>query len=87
MALGWKLWSCARFNIEITIIQNFLANLFFIISYIDIASYADDNSPYIAADNIDDLNKSLEKASNALFQWLNNNLLKKEPWRVLFTNK
>ena len=68
MALGWKLWSCARFNIEITIIQNFLANLFFIISYIDIASYADDNSPYIAADNIDDLNKSLEEASNALFQ-------------------
>ena len=87
MALGWKLWSYARFNIEITIIQNFLANLFFIISYIDIASYADDNSPYIAADNIDDLNKSLEEASNALFQWLNNNLLKKEPWRVLFTNK
>ena len=68
MALGWKLWSCARFNIEITIIQNFLANLFFIISYIDIASYADDNSPYIAADNINDLNKSLEEASNALFQ-------------------
>ena len=68
MALGWKLWSYARFNIEITIIQNFLANLFFIISYIDIASYADDNSPYIAADNIDDLNKSLEEASNALFQ-------------------
>ena len=68
MALGWKLWSYALFNIEITIIQNFLANLFFIISYIDIASYADDNSPYIAADNIDDLNKSLEEASNALFQ-------------------
>ena len=68
MALGWKLWSYARFNIEITIIQNFLANLFFIISYIDIASYADDNSPYIAADNINDLNKSLEEASNALFQ-------------------
>ena len=68
MALGWKLWSYARFNIEITIIQNFLANLFFIISYIDIASYADDNSPYIAADNIGDLNKSLEEASNALFQ-------------------
>ena len=31
----------------------FLADLFFIISNIDIANYTDDNTPYIAADNID----------------------------------
>ena len=33
-------------------------NPFFIINNIDIASYADDNAPYIVADNIDDLVKS-----------------------------
>ena len=40
----------------------FMADLFFIISNIEIASYVDDNTPYIAADNIDDLIKSLEEA-------------------------
>ena len=44
----------------------FLADLIFIISNIDIASYADDNTQYIATDNIDDLIKSLEEASTAL---------------------
>ena len=39
-----------------------MADLCFIISNIDIASYADDNTPYIAADNIDDLIKPLEEA-------------------------
>ena len=46
----------------------FLADLFFIISNKDIASCAGDNTPCIAADNIDDLIKSLEEASAALFK-------------------
>ena len=50
-----------------------------IISDIDIASYADDNTPYIAADNINDLIKSLEEASIALIQYFDNNLLKINP--------
>ena len=50
----------------------FLADLFFIISNIDISSYGDDNTPYIAADNIDDFTKSLDKASTALFQCFDN---------------
>ena len=53
----------------------FLGDLFFMISNIDIASYADDNTPYIApnntddntpyiaGDNIDDIIKSLEEAA------------------------
>ena len=57
----------------------FLAGLNFLISNIDIASYADDDTPYIAANDIDDLIKSLEEASTALFQWFDNNLLKKQP--------
>ena len=36
--------------------------LFFVVGNIDIASYAENNGPYIAVDNIDDLIKSLEEA-------------------------
>ena len=57
----------------------FSADLFFIISNRDIASYADDNVPYTAAGNIDDLIKSLEEPSAALFEWFDNNLLKHDP--------
>ena len=52
-----------------------LADLFFIISNTNIASYADDNTSYIAADNIGDLIK-LEEASTTLFQWFDNSFLK-----------
>ena len=54
----------------------FLAGLFFIINDIDIANYADDNTPYVIADNTDGLIKSLEETSIALIQWFDNNLLK-----------
>ena len=57
----------------------FLADLFFIISNVNIASYADDNTPYISADNIDDIIKSLETTSTALFQWFDTNFLKSNP--------
>ena len=46
-----------------------LVGLFFVISNINIANYADDNTSYIAADNTDDLIKSLKEASTALFQF------------------
>ena len=38
----------------------FLADLFLNISDINIRNYADDNTPYIIADNIDDLIKLIE---------------------------
>ena len=70
IVFGVKFLRLLLFNI-------FLADLFFFISNIGIASYADGNARYIAADNIDVLIKSLEEASTAfLFQGLNNNLLK-----------
>ena len=49
--------------------------LFLIVNDIDIASYADDNTPYMIADNADDFITSLEQASNSLFEWYKNNLL------------
>ena len=45
----------------------FLADLSFIISNINTSSYADDNTSYIAANNSDDLIKSLEEAPTVLF--------------------
>ena len=48
----------------------------FIIEDTDIASYADDNTPYVNVDNIDVVIKSLEKASKILLKCFNNNLMK-----------
>ena len=50
--------------------------MFFTVNDIDIASYEDDCTPYMIADNVDDLITSLEQASNGLFEWFKNNLLK-----------
>ena len=54
----------------------FLIDLFFIIEDTEIASYADDNTPYVIADNIDGIIKSLEEASEILFKWFNDILMK-----------
>ena len=42
----------------------------------DIASYADDNTPYVSAGNVDGVNKSLKEASEILVIWVKDNLLK-----------
>ena len=52
----------------------FLVDLFFTVNDNDIASYADKNTPYMIADNVDDLITSLEQESNGLFKWCKNNL-------------
>ena len=57
----------------------FLADLFFIVKDIDIASYADDNTPFIVEDNIENVIASLEEATNALFDWFDNNRLTSNP--------
>ena len=45
----------------------------------DIANFADDNTPFTSANNIDDLIDSLEKASSSLFKWFKDNLFKSHP--------
>ena len=66
IALRWTLcFELHKVNIETIIIQYFLVDLLFIISNVDIASYADDNVEYIVADIVDDLIKSLKEASTA----------------------
>ena len=54
----------------------FLTDLFFIANSMDIATYADDNTPYASANHIDSLIASLEEASKSLFTWFDNNLMK-----------
>ena len=46
---------------------------------VDIANFADDNTPFTSANNTDDLIHSLEKASSSLFKWFKDNLFKSNP--------
>ena len=54
----------------------FISDLFLIIKDIDIGSYADDNTPYCAYDNFDDVLACLEKTASDLFEWFSNNGMK-----------
>ena len=42
----------------------------------DVASYADDNTPYVSADTIGEVIKSLETASVKFFKWFTDNQMK-----------
>ena len=46
----------------------FLADLFFIHSNIDIANFADDNTPYFSPKIVEDVIESLQRASVSLFR-------------------
>ena len=54
----------------------FLADLFLIVNNMDIANYADGNTPYATVNDINSLIVSLEEASKSLFTWFGNNLIK-----------
>ena len=54
----------------------YLIDLFFVIEDTDIASYADDNTPYIIDDTVEGVIKSLEEVSKKLFKWFDDNLIK-----------
>ena len=41
---------------------------------IDIANHADDNTPYVTADDLDGVVVSLENASDSSFEWFSDNL-------------
>ena len=53
-----------------------LIDLFFVIEDTGIASYADDNTPYIIDDTVEGVIKSLEEVSKKLFKWFDDNLMK-----------
>ena len=53
----------------------FLIYFFFITEGFDIASYANGNTPYVSANNMNGAVKSLEENSAKLFKWFSDNLL------------
>ena len=57
-----------------TSIQKILADLLFITEDVDIADYADDSTPYVSAENVDEVEDSLEQAVNT-FKWFKDNLI------------
>ena len=50
--------------------------MFFMVDNVDIASYADDNTPYSVGKSQCDLETKLQKASVKLFKWFHENGLK-----------
>ena len=54
----------------------FLCDMLFVLSQTDFASYADDNTPYVEANNIDEVIAILENDSIQLFKWFPDNQMK-----------
>ena len=54
----------------------FLADLFFIINEIDIASYTNDSTPYVIDNDKYEVIESIEEVSSMLFKWPVDNLMK-----------
>ena len=58
----------------------FVCDLFdFLDENIDVASYADDNTPYVTAENQKTIIETLEKTSLDMFSWFSNNGMKANP--------
>ena len=53
-----------RSILEPLLLNIFLCDLFLIMKETSFASYADDNAPYVTAENLDEVIKSLEKVTN-----------------------
>ena len=64
-------------NFETTFTQHFFSRFVFIQSDIDIANFADDNTPYLSAKNQEDVVESLERATVSLFRYFESNLLRR----------
>ena len=56
-----KVWGTERLNFGITSFNISLADLFLICSHIDIAKFANDNTPYPSAKNVEDNIESLDQ--------------------------
>ena len=57
----------------------FFGDLFSSLNKIDIANYADDNTPYTSLNDRNGLIKSLDESSTELFKWYDDSLMKSNP--------
>ena len=62
----------------------FLCDLFLIMEDTDIASYADDNTPYTTGNSIEKVSQNLENAAKTHFQWFSDNQVKANPDKCHF---
>ena len=62
----------------------FLCDLFIIMNDVDFASYADDNTPFFVANDLDEVISKLQNASKSLFQWFADNKMKANPDKCHF---
>ena len=53
-----------------------MCDLFFVVELVDIASYADDTTPYICLEDTDLIIEEFEVKANEIFQWFNENAIK-----------
>ena len=67
----------------------FLCDLFLIIDDVEIASYADDTTPYVCEKGVDQVKASLEKSAEKILDWFTNNEMKVNPSKchVLLSSK
>ena len=56
----------------------FMFDIVFIVNEIDFSSYADDNTPFVSGDRLEDVLDSLENASLKLFDWFSKYQMKKQ---------
>ena len=62
----------------------FVCDLFLVLSDVEFASYAGDNTPYVVKNNIGSVIKSLENTSVELFEWFSDNQRKANPDKCHF---
>ena len=53
-----------------------MCDLYFVAELTDIASYADDTTPYVCLKDMDLIIEKLEVKANGIFQWFNENAMK-----------
>ena len=79
---SYSLWRLIKYGVPQgsilgpILFNTFLCDMFFMIDTIDIASYADGNTPYSAGKHQCDLETKLQKASVKLFKWFHENGMK-----------
>ena len=79
---SYSLWSLIKHGVpqgsilDPTLYNIFLCDVFFMVDNIDIASFANDNTPYSVGKSQCDLEIKLQKTSVKLFKWFHENDLK-----------
>ena len=80
-------WVSTVINSRTITIQYFFCDLFYFLKGTDIASYADDTTPYNVNFIQEQVINKLEESCLILFKWFNNNYLKEKSHVLISVNK